>query len=150
MKIFIGADHGGEKLAKQILENLRKEGYEAEYTKLENHPTDDYPDFAFDVCKNVLKEEGSIGILPCTTGIGISIAANKVKGIRCARIVSENDAYYAKNHNRANVIALGDSDVEKAMKLIKIFLDAPYDEDERHLRRIEKIIKYENGEYNGL
>ncbi len=145
MKIFIGADHGGEKIAKEIYEELKQEGLDVAYTKLENYPTDDYPDFAFDVCNNVIKEKDSLGILSCGTGIGISIAANKVKGIRCAHITSENDAYYAKNHNRANVIAFGGLGLEKSLKLVKIFLEAPYDEDERHLRRIEKIINYERG-----
>lgn len=150
MKIFIGADHGAAEMAKLIFKRLKQEGMDIYYTKLENSPTDDYPDFAFDVCHNVLKEKDSIGILPCTTGIGISIAANKVKGIRCARIVDENDAYYAKNHNRANVISFGNLEIDKAIKLIKIFLETPYDEDARHLRRINKIIKYESGSYNEL
>jgi len=142
MKIYMGADHGGITLAKEIGEKLQEEGYNIEFSKIETTSEDDYPDFAFDVCEKVLKND-SIGILFCGTGIGISIAANKVKGIRCARITNENDAYYAKNHNRANVIAMGKMETKEALKIVTTFLNAPIDESERHQRRIEKIIKYE-------
>ena len=83
-------------------------------------------------------------------GIGISIAANKVKGIRCARVVSEEDAHHAKNHNGANVIAFGGISKEEALNIIKTFLNTKSATEERHIRRIKKIIDYENGAYNGL
>ncbi len=145
MKIFIGADHQGAQTGKELEKRLNEEGYQVEYTKLENNPEDDYPDFAFDVCHHVLKEKDNIGILICGNGIGISIAANKVKGIRCARVVNEVDAYHAKNHNGANVIAFGGVEVEEAIKIIKKFIETPSPTEERHLRRIEKIINYERG-----
>jgi len=150
MKIYIGGDHQGEKMAKIILEKLKKEGYNVEYTKIKNQATDDYPDFAFDVCKNVLKEKENRGILLCGNGIGISIAANKVIGIRCARVLNEEDAHHARNHNGANVIALGGLNEEESLKIVKTFLETAEPTEERHLRRIEKIIKYEQGAYNEL
>ncbi len=143
MNIYIGADHQGADLGKQITIKLQELGYHAEYSKLENNEFDDYPDFAFDVCENVTKEKNSIGILICGNGIGISIAANKVNGIRCARVLSKIDAHHAKNHNGANVIAFGGITFEDALEIIKIFIETPNPEEPRHLRRIEKIINYE-------
>ena len=150
MQIFIGADHRGVELENSIYERLKKEGLEVYKSKLINSNDDDYPDFAFDVCKNVLKDKENLGILICGNGIGISIAANKVKNIRCARIMSEEDAHHAKNHNGANVIAFGGIPSEEAIKIVDTFIETPVVTEERHLRRIQKIIDYENGAYNGL
>ena len=150
MKIFIGADHRGANLAHQIYEQLKQENKDIEYTSIPTTPTDDYPDFAFDVCQNVQKSPENLGILLCGNGIGVSIAANKVKGIRCARVINEEDAHHAKNHNGANVIALGSLPINKAMTIVHTFIDTPYPTEERHLNRIKKIIKYEQGEYNEL
>lgn len=150
MKLFIGADHRGKELENYLFQSLKEAGIDVEMSSIKNNEEDDYPDFAFDVCKNVLKEEGNLGILICGNGIGISIAANKVKGIRCARVVSEEDAHHAKNHNGANVIAFGGISKEEALNIIKIFLNTKPATEERHIRRIKKIIDYENGAYNGL
>ena len=150
MKIFIGADHRGANLAHQIYEQLKQENKDIEYTSIPTTPTDDYPDFAFDVCQNVQKSPENLGILLCGNGIGVSIAANKVKVIRCARVINEEDAHHAKNHNGANVIALGSLPINKAMAIVHTFIDTPYPTEERHLNRIKKIIKYEQGEYNEL
>lgn len=150
MQIFIGADHRGVELENSIYEHLKKEGFDVYKSKLINSNDDDYPDFAFDVCKNVLKDKENLGILICGNGIGISIAANKVKNIRCARITSEEDAHHAKNHNGANVIAFGGIPSQEAIKIVDTFIETPVVTEERHLRRIQKIIDYENGAYNGL
>ena len=150
MKLFIGADHRGKELENYLFQSLKEAGIDVEMSSIKNNEEDDYPDFAFDVCKNVFKEEGNLGILICGNGIGISIAANKVKGIRCARVVSEEDAHHAKNHNGANVIAFGGISKEEALNIIKIFLNTKPATEERHIRRIKKIIDYENGAYNGL
>lgn len=150
MKLFIGADHRGKELENYLFQSLKEAGIDVEMSSIKNNEEDDYPDFAFDVCKNVLKEEGNLGILICGNGIGISIAANKVKGIRCARVVNEEDAHHAKNHNGANVIAFGGISKEEALNIIKTFLNTKSATEERHIRRINKIIDYENGAYNGL
>lgn len=150
MKLFIGADHRGKELENYLFQSLKEAGIDVEMSSIKNNEEDDYPDFAFDVCKNVLKEEGNLGILICGNGIGISIAANKVKGIRCARVVNEEDAHHAKNHNGANVIAFGGISKEEALNIIKTFLNTKSATEERHIRRIKKIIDYENGAYNGL
>ena len=145
MKIFVGGDHQGAEVGKKIVEKLKEGGYQAEYTHLPNDPTDDYPDFAFDVCKHVLEDKDNIGVLICGNGIGISIAANKVKGIRCARVTTDEDVHHAKIHNGANVIAFGGQTLETALNWIHLFLETPAPNEARHLRRIEKIIKYEAG-----
>ncbi len=147
MKIFIGSDHRGVNLRKQIINGLEEDGIKVEETKLQNFDLDDYPDFAFDIGEKVIKSEDNLGILICGNGIGISIAANKVKGIRCARVLSEDDAFKAKNHNGANCIAIGaDMPFEKAMEIINVFISTKKATEERHIKRIQKIINYESGE----
>ncbi len=143
MKIFIGADHRGVELKNQIAEYLKSEGLEVELSSLPNHELDDYPDFAFDVAEKVLKEQNALGIIICGTGIGVSIAANKVKGIRCARVTNSDDAFKAKNHNGVNMIAFGELPLEEAKNIVDIFITTKPASDERHLRRIEKITNYE-------
>ena len=150
MKLFIGADHRGKELENYLFQSLKEAGIDIEMSSIKNNEEDDYPDFAFDVCQNVLKDPFNLGILICGNGIGISIAANKVKGIRCARVVNEEDAHHAKNHNGANVIAFGGISKEEALNIIKTFLNTKSATEERHIRRIKKIIDYENGAYNGL
>lgn len=151
MKIFIGSDHRGVILKEQVINTLETDGFTVINTKTENHETDDYPDFAFEVGENVVNEKGSLGILICGNGIGISIAANKVKGIRCARVLSEDDAFKSKNHNGANCIAISaDESLEKVMEIINVFISTKPADEERHLKRINKIINYEAGEYNEL
>lgn len=145
MKIIIGSDHRGVNLKNEIITYLQEEGIDVISSKIPNHETDDYPDFAFDVAKEVLKSEENLGILICGNGIGISIAANKVKGIRCARVVNSDDAFKAKNHNGVNMIAFGGLKEEVAKEIVDIFITTKKASEERHLKRIQKIIDYENG-----
>ena len=151
MKIFIATDHRGVNIENEIVNYLTKMGMEVIQTKIPHNDTDDYVDFAIDVANNVLKNDNSLGILICGTGIGMSIAANKVKGIRAARCVDVNDAFYSKLHNGANILCLGmENSLPKMFEIIDTFINTKNADEEKHLRRIEKIIKYENGEYNGL
>lgn len=143
MKIIIGADHRGVELKNKIKEYLEEEGLTVEVSSIENNDTDDYPDFAFDVGKKVLSEQNALGILICGNGIGISIAANKVKGIRCARVMTSDDAFKAKNHNGANIISFGGIPLEDAKSIVDIFITTKPASDQRHLKRIDKIINYE-------
>ena len=147
IKIFLGVDHQGVKYKDDIVAYLKSNGVAVEVSTLENNPTDDYTDFALDVCKKVLSENG-LGILVCGSGIGMSIAANKIKVIRCARVFDENDAFTAKNHNGANVIAFGiNLSLEEIYKIIDTFIATKSPCEERHLRRIEKINQIEAGNY---
>lgn len=147
IKIFLGYDHQGLKCKNDIINYLSEFEYEVVVPNIENNETDDYPDFAKWVCNKVISEH-SLGILVCGTGIGMSIAANKIKGIRCARVVDANDAFTAKNHNGTNVIAFGTNITsEEIHNILDAFLMTKEPSEERHLRRIEKIKKIESDEY---
>lgn len=149
MKIAIGTDHRGTEIKIDIINNIKQ------LTFLDcsqnNYPTDDYPDFAFKVCNAVIKGDAAFGVLLCGTGIGMCIAANKVKGIRCALVHNTEEAELARLHNDANVIALSSSlSLETIENIIEKFVNTPHILEEKHDRRIKKVIDYENGEYNEL
>ena len=149
MSIYIASDHRGVSLKDYLASELAKEENIIK-SRIENTSEDDYPDFAFDVCSHMSKEN-DLGILICGTGIGISIAANKVKGIRCARVLSLSDAKSSREHNHANVIALpADIDYQEALQIVLEFINAKVSNEDRHVRRVNKITSYENGEYNEL
>lgn len=148
IKIFLGVDHQGVKVKDEIIKYIKDSGFEIEAINLPNYETDDYPDFAYQVCTKVLESNG-LGLLVCGSGIGMSIAANKIKGIKCARVVDGNDAFLAKNHNGANVIAFSSSlDKDTITDIIDNFIATKDANEERHLRRIEKIMQIENGTYH--
>ena len=144
MKISIATDHNGVEEKKQIIKFLNKKGYEVIDKSTDNTQTDDYPDFAFRVANSVINNECDFGILLCGTGIGMSIAANKVKGIRCAHVSSIEEALHTRNDNDANIIALSyTNNVDDLNRIIEKFLTTPFSNEERHMRRINKISKYE-------
>lgn len=146
MKIYIGCDHRGVELKNKLINYLLENEIDVEDIGLPNSPKDDYPDFAFKLGEMVRDYENALGILICGSGVGMSIAANKVKGIRCVRAVSVDDAFKGKNHNGANVIALG-SDITTDLNLVKeivdTFIHTKAPSDERHLNRMNELIKYE-------
>lgn len=144
MKIGIATDHNGVEEKKVLIEYLKELGYEVVDYSTNNTPIDDYPDFAENLSKGVVSKEIGNGILMCGTGIGMSIAANKVKGIRCAKVSSVDEARLAKEHNNANVMALSyKEDIETLKEMIKVFVSTPFSNDERHVRRVDKINKLE-------
>lgn len=144
MKIAIASDHRGVEYKKEIIEYLNSKNYIVVDCSPKNTPTDDYPDFAFKVCEKVVNREADIGILLCRTGIGMSIAANKVKGIRCAKINSKDDAILSRNDNGANVMAFNyTEDMNHIKEYIDAFINAEVINDDRHQRRVNKIIAYE-------
>lgn len=144
MKIAIASDHRGVEYKKEIIKYLKEKGNLLIDCSKNNTPTDDYPDFAFEVCNKVVSKEAEIGILVCRTGIGMSIAANKVKGIRCAKINSIEDATLSRNDNGANVMTFNyTDDMNNIKKYIDAFISAEVINDERHQRRVDKITAYE-------
>ena len=150
MKIAIGTDHRGREIKEQIIKSLNSEIEFIDCSK-ENYDTDDYPDFAFAVGRTVTRGEADAGVLICGTGIGMSIAANKVKGIRCALVHNIDEARLSKEHNNANVIAFGSNlTVDEMVSFIKEYLNTEFSSDEKHQRRVQKIINIESGEYNEL
>ena len=151
MKVYVASDHRGINVKNIVSEYLKENNIEVLEIGLLNNELDDYPDFAFKLGKLVRENVNSLGILICGNGIGMSIAANKVKGIRCARVVNKDDAFKAKNHNGANVIAIGENlSIDDIKDIVDSFILTKPASEERHLKRINKIIDYENGAYNEL
>lgn len=138
--IALGCDHGGLEIKNAIIEDLKSKGIE--YIDLGTTTTDsvDYPIYAKAVCKEITEGRCELGILCCGTGIGMSIAANKVKGIRASVLSDEFSAEMTRRHNNANVLCLGGRviDSTKAVKLADIFLNTPY-EGGRHDKRVAML-----------
>lgn len=140
MKIYIGTDHRGIDTQKDIVNYLTKNNIDVEESNIEHSPTDDYVDFAVDISNKVRKDNNSFGILICGTGIGMSIAANKIKGIRASRCVSVEDAYLTRTDNDANVLCLSyKTPIDVNYEIINTFINTPFSNEERHLRRVNKI-----------
>ena len=151
MKLFIAADHLWVEVKKELIEYLKSNEIEALEIGIENSELDDYPDFAFKLGRLVRENENSLGILICGNGVGMAIAANKVDGIRCVRAVDSDDAFKGKNHNGANVLALGANlGIERIKEIVDTFISTKPASLDRYVNRINKIISYENGEYNEL
>lgn len=143
MKIIIGNDHKGLKLKKTILKYLESKKYEVENIGTDTEISVNYPDYALKLC-NKVKESECLGILICGTGIGMSIVANKVKGIRCGKVNTVEEAELTKSHNFANVIALSSKlSKRKAIKIVETFLKTPNSSEERHKNRVEEIKRIE-------
>ena len=141
LKIAIASDGAGYELKMKILEHLKERG--EEFTDF-GHDSDgscDYPVYAEKVCEQVSSKACDFGILICGTGIGMSIAANKVHGIRAAVCGDAFSAKATREHNDANVLCMGARVISeaKALEITDIFLDTPFSKDERHIRRISKI-----------
>lgn len=145
MKVSIATDHNGVVEKQELINFLYELNVSVLDCSTNNTPTDDYPDFAEVVAKNVAANQSDLGILLCGTGIGMSIAANKVKGIRCAKVSSVDEARLSKEHNNANIIALSYKENMDVLKeMIKTFIETPFSNEERHARRVEKINKLED------
>ena len=139
--IALGCDHGGYELMQEVIKYLEEHGLE--YKNYGTYSTDscDYPDYAKKVAEAILVGECEKGILICGTGIGISIAANKVKGIRAALCHDVFSAKATREHNDANILAMGGRviGVGPALEVVDAFLHTPFSNEERHIRRIQQI-----------
>jgi ribose 5-phosphate isomerase B len=144
MKIAIGADHAGFSLKEKLRQKLTGEGHEVVDYGTASDASCDYPDFAQPVAREVAEGRSDRGILVCSTGIGMSIAANKLDGVRAVPAQSADEVQLTREHNDANVLTLGARyvDEEKAMSLIHVFLSAQF-QGGRHARRIAKIAQLE-------
>lgn len=139
--IALGSDHGGYDLKMQIIEHLKEKGLAYRDFGCEDKNSCDYPDFGKAAAKAVASGECDRGIVVCTTGIGISIAANKVEGIRCAFCTDPYLAKMTRLHNDANMLALGGGITGKnlALEIVDVFLDTEFSKGENHKRRISKL-----------
>lgn len=144
MNIGITSDHRGYKLKQKLTEYLTKKGYDVIDFGPETLESVDYPDYAFKLCDAVINKEVIYGIAICGSGIGISIACNKVKGIRCAKVSDSVEAKITRLDNDANVVAMSSEIcLFEAKDIVDNFLMTNFSNEERHARRIEKITKYE-------
>ena len=141
MKVAIACDHGGYDLKESIKKHLEERGIEYKDFGTYDLNSCDYPDFGRAAAEAVASGECDRGIVICTTGIGISIVANKVKGIRCALCSEKTTARLTREHNDANMLAMGGGMIGKvqALEIVDTFLDTPFSEMEKHSRRISKI-----------
>ncbi|MGN0378302.1 MAG: ribose 5-phosphate isomerase B [Butyrivibrio sp.] len=139
--ISLGSDHGGYELKQEVIKFLEKKGLEYKDYGCYNTESCDYPDFARAAAEAVADGSCDRGIVICTTGIGVSIVANKVHGVRCALCTSLNQAKMTRLHNDANMLALGASTVttEQALEIVDMFLSTEFSGEERHVRRVGLI-----------
>ncbi len=147
--IYLGADHGGFELKEKIKDHLAEKKVPTTDLGAFSDEPSDYPDFAIAVAEKVRDgDPDDFGVLVCTTSIGTSIAANKIKGVRAAVGYSASAVERARNDVDANVLCLGGGEIdhEEAIKLVDIFLSTPFSNEERHVRRLSKIQQREQEE----
>ena len=141
MKIGIASDHRGYQLKEYIKKYLN---YEIIDFGTDSEESTDYPDYAFALGKAVVEKEVDYGVAICGSGIGISIACNKVKGIRCAKVSNKEEAKVTRIDNNSNIVAFGENTKpEDAIEIVKTFIETNHTYEEKHQRRINKIIRYE-------
>ena len=145
MKIALGADHGGYPLKESIKKMLGEKGFECCDYGTNDTSSVDYIDYALPVCEAITSGKCELGILCCGTGLGMSIAANKVRGIRASCCADWFSAKMTREHNDANVLCLGArvTGEDAALTLADVFVSTPFSKDERHIRRVEKVMAIE-------
>ena len=147
MRIHIGADHAGLELKSALIQHFTANGHEVkDHGPYEYDALDDYPDFCIPAAQAVVNDPGSLGIVIGGSGNGEQISANKVKGVRAALAWSVETAKLAKQHNNANVVAIGGRmhSIDECKTILDAFIAEPFSNDERHIRRIDKISGFED------
>ncbi|WP_405340992.1 ribose 5-phosphate isomerase B [Ruminococcus sp.] len=146
--IAIGCDHGGLAIKNAVINYMKENGIAYHDYGCNTDESVDYPVYAYQVAKSVAGGNAELGIICCGTGIGVSMAANKIKGIRAAVCTDEFCAEMTRRHNNANIMCMGGRviDEEKAVKLASIFLNTPFDGG-RHEKRVNMITEIENGSF---
>lgn len=149
MKVYLGCDHGGLNIKNAIIEYLKSNNYDFTDFGCYTEDSVDYPVYGYKVAQAVKEDADSLGIICCGTGIGISMAANKVKGIRAAVCTNEFMAEMTRRHNNSNILALGGRVIDEAMavKLADIFLTTEFEGD-RHTKRVDMIKSIEEGTFS--
>jgi len=145
VRIAMGADHAGYRLKDEIKAYLEQQGHQVEDLGCHCGDSVDYPDYANAVCAKVVSGEADRGILICGTGIGMSIAANKIPGIRCALVHDLFSAKATREHNDTNVLAMGERVIGPglALEIVKVWLETPFSEGPRHVNRVNKVKQLE-------
>ena len=144
MRIGLASDHRGYNLKNELIEFLENEGYEVEDCGAFNNESTDYPDYAFKLGESVANKDVDFGVAICGSGIGISIACNKVKGIRCAKVSNIEETIATRVDNDSNIVAFGEKmPLETAKEIVVTFINTKTSEEEKHVRRRNKIKEYE-------
>ena len=146
MRIAIGADHGGYPLNERVIEELRAAGHElTDFGTHDGSVPDDYPDYALKVGQAIQDDGAEIGILICGSGVGASVAANKLRGIRAALCGDTYSGHQSREHDDCNVLCLGARVVgeELALDIVRAFVAAKFTGEERHMRRLRKVADIE-------
>ena len=142
MKIGIANDHRGVNLKKKIMNYLHEKDILCVDYGTNSEESCDYVDYALKLGNAINNKEVDLGILICGTGIGMSIAANKINGIRCARVVNSDEAKLSREHNMANIMAIGEN-IENVFSVVDTFINTKESKEERHIRRVNKIMDLE-------
>lgn len=144
MRIGFATDHRGYELKLKLIEKLTVLGYEIKDYGTYSTESVDYPEFAFKLGKAIVEKYVDFGVAICGSGIGISIACNKVKGIRCAKVNNSEEAKITRIDNNSNVVAFGEKiSLENALEIVETFINTDFSTEEKHHRRVNKIIDYE-------
>lgn len=146
MKIGIANDHRGVNLKKKIMNYLHEKDILCVDYGTNSEESCDYVDYALKLGNAINNKEVDLGILICGTGIGMSIAANKINGIRCARVVNSDEAKLSREHNMANIMAIGEN-IENVFSVVDTFINTKESKEERHIRRVNKIMDIERMQY---
>lgn len=142
--IGIASDHAGYEVKKQIIDFLENNNYNVVNYGTDSNESVDYPNYAFKIGEDVANGKLEKGILICKTGIGMSIACNKVKGIRCSKVDNKEEAILTRKHNDSNVIALSSmKNIEELKEIILTYLETSFSNEERHINRVKEITDYE-------
>lgn len=145
MKIGIGSDHRGYLKKQNVIKILQTLGYDVIDYGTNSEDSVDYPDFAFKVSEDVRDNKLQFGVLICANGIGMAIASNKVKNIRCAKVSNVSEAKHSRIDNNCNVIALGsDLSISDIEEILTTFFNTKFNNEERFVRRIKKVDNYEH------
>lgn len=146
MKLAIASDHAGVDIKAMLRDTLRAEGHDVLDLGTHDHASCDYPDYAVLAASKVAQSEVERAVLICGTGVGMAIAANKIRGVRAASVSEPVSAGLARSHNDANIVCLGARIVgpEMAVEIVRAFLSTPFSNGERHARRVAKIIKLDD------
>ncbi len=150
MILGFASDHRGYELKKELIKYYTDNGYNVIDYGTNSTESCDYPDYAYKLGNGILHKEVDFGVAICGTGIGISIALNKMKGIKCAKVDNSWEAYATRNDNDTRIIAFGERmGFDNAIESINTFINTEYSKLEKHERRNNKVNDIENGEYNG-
>lgn len=150
MTLGFASDHRGFALKRDLIQYFNDNGYRVIDYGTNSDTSCDYPDYAYKLGQGILKKEVDYGIAICGSGIGISIALNKIKGIYCAKVSNSDEALYTRCDNNTNCVAFGEkTNLQEAINIVETFVKTDFTNLEKHQRRINKVKQIEKGEYNG-